>query len=110
MFRKNGEVVLLSIKIVDDILMNGTHGTLRNLVNKFVAKFKLAETVHGACVLRLCDLKMTENADYFMQINADNKLNSIKPYPLLRARRRKLEEEANQVECRAAMSINVPIR
>ena len=61
---KNGEVNLLAIKIVDDVLLTGTDPALRKFITEFNAKFKLGEILHGPGTLRFYGMNIIQNSDW----------------------------------------------
>ena len=92
--------------MVDDLLLTGTDESLRQFVTDFHQKFKLGEVVHGPGTLRFYGLNLIQDTDYSVSIHADDKLNAIEPYPISRTRRRQIDDQMNDIEKKAFMSIN----
>lgn len=106
---KNGQLVLLAAKIVDDILVTGDTDMVDKFITGFNSKFKFGTVVHGPGNLRFFGLNLVQNEDYTCEINADDKLHALEPYPLTRLRRREIDAELNAVEKSAFMSLNASI-
>lgn len=105
MLRKNGEAVLLTIKIYDDILLTGTNDTLRYFVHRFGVQFPPSEVLYGSGVLRFYGINVNQKGDYSVLIQAYDMLNAIEPYPLSRTGRHQVHDIVRKVESRAFMSI-----
>lgn len=107
--RKDGEVTMLAVKIVDDILLTGTDSSMRLFITEFNKKFTLGEVVHGPNSLRFYGMNLIQESDWSVTIHADDKLQSLEPYPISRTRRRQIDDQMNDIEKKAFMSINASI-
>ena len=99
-------MVLVAIKIDDDILITWTDMALKIFIMKFISKYKLGEAVHVPGSLRIFGMNIIQSEDYSVSIHADDKMKSLRPYPLSRTRRRQTEEKMNYVEKKSFMSPN----
>lgn len=100
---------MIVIKIVDDILLTGVDSEMRSFIINYNNKYKLGEVVSGPGNLRFYGLNITQEEDFSVSIHADDKLVSIEPYPISRTRRSQIDENMNDIERKAFMSINASI-
>lgn len=77
---KEGELVLLVYKIVDDFFMTGTDTALRDFIATLNNKLTLGEVVHGPGTLRFFGMNIIQNDDYSISIHPDSKINQLEPY------------------------------
>lgn len=106
---RNGNIDMIVIKMVDDILATGQDDVLKSFVTDFGGPFALGEIMHGPGQLRFFGLNIVQHEDFSCSIDGDEKLGKIEPYPLSRVRRRQSDEVLNAIERSAFMSINASI-
>lgn len=106
---ENGSVDIVFIKIVDDILANGRDEALKTFVSSLNQRINLGDSAHGPGRLHFFGLKIIQNEDFSCSIYGDENLKEIEPYPLSRVRCGKAEEEMNEIERTAFMSVNANI-
>ena len=106
---ENGNLILLVIKIVDDILATGPDIELRKFVSAFGDIFKLGTIRNGPGKMRYFGMNVLQFDDFSCQIDCDDKLNALEGYPLARIRRSQADNTLNTIEKRAFMSLNSSI-
>lgn len=77
--RKNGNVVLLANKIVDETLMTGTDDALRKFVNEFSTRFGLGKAVRVPKTLWFYGMNHTQRDEFSVKLWANDNLNGIEP-------------------------------
>lgn len=105
----NQTVVMLAIKIVDDILLTGHDDALRDFINAFNDIYELGEIAQGPGVLIFFGLNLVQDSDFSVTIDAENKLKSIVPYAIKRNRRHQLDKKMNGIELKAFRSLNASL-
>lgn len=106
---KNGVIVLVVIKIVDDLLMTGEDASVNDFIERFNKKFELGTVVRGPGSFKFYGISMSQDEDLSSSVNADEKLNLIDSFPLSRVRRRQCNSSLTSVEMSAFMSVNSSI-
>lgn len=96
--QKNGDIDVVDIKYVDDLLATGTDRALKSYVAKFGQKFKLGDIANGPGRIRFYGLDIIQLDDFSSMIDGDYKLRKIEPYPLSRMGRKMCDEEMNAIE------------
>lgn len=107
--RANGSIVVLLAKVVDDIILAGKVDTVDNVIAAINQKFPLGTIAHGPGLLRFFGLNIRQNEDHSINVDCDDKLSAIAPYPLPLARRKAPDEPLNSIEARAFASINAAL-
>ena len=92
---RDDEVLLVVIKIVDDILACEPDPQLKWFYEEFGKKFNLGTVNHGTGKLRFFGLSITQFDDFSCTIDADDKLLSLDGYPIAIVRRRQVDEPHN---------------
>lgn len=82
------DVLLIEIKIVDDILASGTDAELRKFVTEFEKPFFIGSDLSWSGNLQFFGLSILPNEDVTCSLDRDDKLLSLSPEPLTRIRRR----------------------
>lgn len=82
LFSENTDVMLLAIKIVDDILQTGTDDELRRFIRKFNDLFELGEVVNAPEKPRFYRMNLIQYEHSNVSILADYKLQAIEKYPV----------------------------
>lgn len=92
---KDGYLILVAAKRVDDILATGEQDVVNDFINGFSAKFKVGTVGNGRGYLRFYVMNIVHNEDYACSINADDYLQALEkcPIPILRRR----EGESNRI-------------
>lgn len=103
---KDGQLILLVAKLVDDIMATGRNDNGKKFLKAFGEQFELGSTRSGPGNLRFYGINVTQNENFKITTNADDKLNSLYEFNLSRERRRDCEQDVNQLERRAFMSLN----
>lgn len=98
---KNGSVVLIVIKIVDDLLITGETNVASKFIECFNRKFKLGTIVKAPGAMKFYGMSIIQLEDFSCTIDADDKLDAIEGFLLSRVRRRQLESTLNNVELSA---------
>lgn len=106
---RNGEVVALLAKIVDDILISGELSLVDSIIEKINSRFTLGTVVHGPNRMRYFGLNIIQDEDYNITVDGDDKLNVLETYPLSRCRRKQVDENVNEIERKSFASINASV-
>ena len=74
---ENGELVLIVVKVTDDIFIAGSDGYKRNFIHKLKHTYELGTITHlpGSCLF--FGLQVSQDPDYFIRVHADQKLSGI---------------------------------
>lgn len=104
--KENGRLVLIVAKIVDDLKIAGEGERPKWFLEKFDKKFKFGDVNHGPGKLRYFGINTTQNSDFTVETDADDKLDGVKEYPISRQRRKEYKELLNKIEKSAYASIN----
>ena len=107
--KRNGKLVLIVAKIVDDMLATGESSYVHSFIKKFDAQYKLGTVNYGPGLLRFYGLNVRQHADFHCTIDGDEKLDALEPVPITRSRRREIDEQLNDIEKSSFMSINASI-
>lgn len=105
----NGCVVLLVIKIVDDILVCGLDPQLWSFINAFENKLNLDKITYGSGRFRFYCLLITQHQDYSCSVGYDDRLQSLEGYPIPRVRQRQINEPINTIKWTTLMPISSSI-
>lgn len=108
-FKRNGKLVLIIAKIVDDMLATGELSYVKSFISKFDSQFSLGTVNYGPGLLRFYGLNIRQHADFHCTIDGDEKLEALEPVPITRSRRREIDQPLNDIERSAFMSINASI-
>ena len=103
---KNGKLILLAAKVVDDILLSGPKDEKKKFIENLKNYFKVGTIVHGPGNLLFYGLNVFQNENYNIQISSDEKLDSIAAYQLSRLRRKEIDHKLNVIELKAFNSVN----
>ena len=107
--KRNGKLVLIIAKIVDDMLATGELSYVKSFISKFDNQFSLGTVNYGPGLLRFYGLNIRQHADFHCTIDGDEKLEALEPVPITRSRRREIDQPLNDIERSAFMSINASI-
>lgn len=102
---KSGRIILSAAKIVDEILFTGESDGVGTCLTGFKEIFKFGTAVHGPGNLRFYGMIILQNDDYFCNINFDDKLSALEPYPITRLRRLEFKLIIAEIEKSAFMSL-----
>lgn len=95
---ENGNLEVLGVKIVDDVLFAAVPDVLRRVVGDVSSRYKVGTIVCSRGTFLFNGLSVTQDVDSTITVSADDKMLNLKPLPIDRLRRKKTEEEANAVE------------
>lgn len=109
MLRRNGKLVVVLAKFVDDILLTGVPEIVKEVIERFNKRFKLGNTCHGPNAMRYFGLNINQDTNLDISIDGDDKLKRLQPYEISRVRRKNMNEKLNQIEAKAFASINASI-
>lgn len=104
--RVDGELSLLAVKVVDDILLAGRKNMLNEFVDKISTKYQIGTIVFGPGSFSFFGLTILQNEDGSIQIRGDEKLNKLEPHPISWLRRKETDEPLNAVEAFSFGSLN----
>lgn len=106
---RNGTIVLLVIKNVDDLYMNGEDGEAQSFCQKLNNSFELGTNVRCAGIMKVYGLKIFQNDDYCTGIHVDEQFNAFECLPLSRIRRGQRYLSLNAIENSFFKSVNSPL-
>ena len=103
---ENGELVLMVVKVTDDIFIAGSEVHKRKFIHKLKQTYELGTITHlpGSCWF--FGLQVSQDSDYVIRVDADQKLFGISSYNANRTRRRQSNEKLNKMEKFHYNSIN----
>lgn len=104
--KKSGVIVLVVVKIVDDLLATGENFILRASATGLGNMFQLSKIVHDPGQTIFYRLHITQQEDFYCKIHGDENLNSPCLYPLNRMRCFHAYKLLIELERKAFMSIN----
>ena len=107
LFKKEaGKLVLVVAKIVDDLKAAGIGQSAKVFVDAFDSRFNLGTVNHGPGKLRFFGINTTQDEDYTIATDANDKLRAVMECPISRQRRKEPELEENAIEKGTFASIN----
>lgn len=95
---KNGKLVLLAAKVIDDIQVAGSEYHIRRFVTEFDKHFKLGTVVEGPGKMRFFGSNVEQAENFTVRTNADDKLNGLNEYYLSRYRGQQFQQTLNAIE------------
>lgn len=97
---------LVVVKIVDDFLVGGTNHAKNYFLEKLSSVYVLGTITHlpGRCLFY--GLQLTQNDDFSIHVDADNKLLGLTPHTLGRSRRKESADDLNDLELFHFNSVN----
>lgn len=96
--REGGKLVLVVAKIADDPKAAETEEMAQDFIEEFNKTFKLGGVNHGPGKLRRFGMTTTQNEDFTIEEDAEDKMDSLTKYPITRHRCRQVQEGRNAVE------------
>ena len=96
--RKNGELVLIVAKIVDDIKVSGEVDFVVQFMKRFNSKFKFGTVASGPGRMRFFGINIEQAEDFTIHTEADEKLNALTEFYLSRPRRKEHKSYLNDIE------------
>lgn len=103
-------VVLLVIKIVDDILLSGPDNYIEEFIHDSKSEFELCTVTYGPVTLQFYGLNIIQYYNFTCSINSDDKLSVFERHPIISIRRRQYDNQMNLIEKSSLMSLNARIR
>lgn len=94
----SGNLSAVAVKIVDDVLMTGPKHVLESVIAKIKSSYKLGTVVFGPGTLLFFGLQISQDTDYSISIQGDDKLSNLQCHPLFRQRMKEGKIELNDVE------------
>lgn len=95
--RRNGSLVAVGAKIVDDIILCGLVEVLLGVIDRINRHFTLGTLVHGPGSLRYFRLNLSQRSDMSVTVYGDDKDAGITGETVTRFRRRKLDSPINAI-------------
>ena len=105
----SGSLVTLAVKIVDAILFAGTKKDVSEVIHKIENNYKLGAVVYGPGTFLFYGLQITQDTDYSITVQSDEKLSKLEGYPVDRQRRKQIETSLNAAEMHYFRSVNSSI-
>lgn len=103
---EQGNILLVLVKIVDDLLIGGSRKIVRDFIKRLEKVYQLGTIVHLPGSFRFFGLKVEQDEDGTIMINGDEKLQSIEPCDLSRLRRKNINADLNPFELFSFQSVN----
>lgn len=85
-------------KIVDAIKAAGSGGNASRFLKVFNGLFQLGKISNGPGKMRLFGINTTQDEDFSVSTNEDDKMEYISEYSLSRHRRKEFDEKTNETE------------
>ena len=103
---ENGEIVLIVVKVTDDIFITGSEIHMRKFIHKLKQTYELGKNTHltGSCWF--FGLQVSQDPDDVIRVHADQKLSGVSSYNVSRTRRRQSNVKLNTMEKFHYNSIN----
>lgn len=105
----DGKVVVIAVKVVDDILFAGERKNLTTIIEKIRHNHKLGTIVYGPGRVQFYGLALTQYEDYTATINGDEKLKGYEAGTISLLRRKDQESQLNSIELSSFRSLNSSI-
>lgn len=102
----HGKLKMVLAKIVDDNILTGEGDIMERFISDFNGIFELGAVVIGPGNLRFFGINITQNDDFSIETNANDKLESVKEQILSTRRRKQYEQDVTPVERKQFMSLN----
>lgn len=102
----SGSVAIILIKHVDDLLTNGEAAYTETFLRSFNSTFELGTVVCGPGTIKLFGMFIIQSGDYSPSIDADEKLRTVKTFPLSRVRPRQWDLPLTAIEKFSFMFVN----
>lgn len=102
----NGHLVIIAAKVVDDILVAGNEDEVKSFLKNFHERFTLGTLSKGPGNLRFFGINIYQHEEFFVETNADDKLEALQPFALSRTRRKQSKELASNLEVSSFSSTN----
>lgn len=106
---EKGELTMVIAKVVDDIIAAGIGNTAEQLLSDFGKQYELGKMESGPGNFRFFGINISQNDDLSIESDADDKLEGLFEYSLLRNRRKQQDGLVNKIEKSAFMSTNSSI-
>ncbi len=103
---ENGSVVLLVIKLVDDVLIGGDDSRRAHLIEKMKRSFEVGTVSHTPGSLMYFGVTITQTDDGDIEMDANEKLNSVATKTITRNRRKEQSSPLTSIELRDYRSVN----
>ena len=106
---ENDILSIAAVKVVDDILLCGERRYVQDIIDLISNSYELGTILFGPGTIIFFGMTITQSDDYVITIHADDKLESMQPFPLTRLRRKEIDDALNDVELSAFRSLNSSI-
>lgn len=98
LLRKNGYLISMFAKIVDDIMFSGSLSTKVPVINAFNDRFNLCDIRNGPGYIRYFGFNITQFDNMSNSINGNDKLLAIECMPLSRFCRKEYNYQSNSIK------------
>lgn len=103
------EVILLLVKIVDDLLIVCPHEIKLRFIKAFNSKFTLSKITHARGILRFYALNFNQGEYFIIIIDGDENLRSLEAFSLFRAHNKDTDGTLSTIDLSWFMSVNISI-
>lgn len=107
---KNEKLILVVLKVVDDLLMTGQEDEVRNACKKFNQPFELGTVTSNPEILNFYRLTITRIEDFSSAILEDKEINAIDCFPMSRIKGRQCGSSLSHIEKSSFMSVKSSLR
>lgn len=107
--KQNGKLVLLISKIVEDLKVAGQGNNAQVFVEAFDQKFKFSTVSHGPGKMLFFGINTVQHEDSSIETDAEDNIEAVTQYPLLRQRRKESDSPLNAIEKSSFASANSSI-
>lgn len=97
---------MIAGNIVDDIIVAGEPREIEKIQTGFEEQFNRCSVSHGPVALRFYGLNVSQDEGFNVNIDGNDKLEALEPYPLTRHSRRSQNDNLTALENSSFMSIN----
>ena len=101
-----GRLVLVVIKLTDDILVAGYDQEKKRFINDLSSSYDLGTITHLPGICWFFGLEFSQTVDFMIQVHANAKLNKLVPHSIPRIRRKEIDSQLNSIESFHFNSLN----
>ena len=104
--QRNNEPIVLAVKVVDDVLFAGETPVVNKIVQAIESRYQLRTVVRGPGRFLFFGLRIEQDENFDITVDADQKLDALEAFPISRARRKNGTHHLNSIEQKAFNSLN----